>query len=105
MLVLVLLLPSVFGMFSGFLGLFENLRHPNFNWINETQAVKSGASVLLTMFIGMGLVLLPILACLIFSDAVTPELMGWILLALLTVLSVLLYYWIRKKGVKVFEAL
>jgi len=105
MLVLVLLLPTVFGMFSGFLGLFENLRHPNFNWINETQAVKSGASVLLTMFIGMGLVLLPILACLIFSDAVTPELMGWILLALLTVLSVLLYYWIRKKGVKIFEAL
>ena len=103
--VLVLLLPTVFGVFSGFLGLFENLRHPNFNWINETQAVKSGASVLLTMFIGMGLVLLPILACLIFSDAVTPELMGWILLALLTVLSVLLYYWIRKKGVKIFEAL
>ena len=103
--VLVLLLPTVFGVFSGFLGLFENLRHPNFNWINETQAVKSGASVLITMFAGMGLVLLPVLACLIFSDWLTPELAGWIMLALLTVLSVLLYYWIRKKGVKIFEAL
>lgn len=103
--VLVLLLPTVFGVFSGFLGLFENLRHPNFNWINETQAVKSGASVLITMFAGMGLVLLPVLACLIFSDWLTPELAGWIMLALLTVLSVLLYLWIRRKGVKVFEAL
>ncbi len=103
--ILVLLLPTVFGVFSGFLGLYENLRHPNFNWINETQAVKSGASVLITMFAGMGLVLLPVLACLLFSDWVTPELMGWIMLALLTVLSVLLYLWIRKKGVKVFEAL
>ena len=103
--VLVLLLPTVFGVFSGFLGLFENLRHPNFNWINETQAVKSGASVLITMFAGMGLVLLPVLACLIFSDWLTPELAGWIMLALLTVLSVLLYLWIRKKGVRVFEAL
>lgn len=102
---LVLLLPPVFTVFSGLLGLFENLRHPNFNWINETQAVKSGASVMLTMFIGMGLVLLPILACLLFSDWLTPELAGWILLALLTVLSVLLYLWIRKKGVKIFEAL
>ena len=105
MLVLVLLLPTVFGVFSGFLGLFENLRHPNFNWINETQAVKSGASVLITMFAGMGLVLLPILGCLIFSDWLTPELAGWIMLGLLTVLSVLLYLWIRKKGVKIFEAL
>ena len=103
--VLVLLLPTAFGLFSGFLGLFENLRHPNFNWINETQAVKSGASVLITMFAGMGLVLLPVLACLIFSDWLTPELAGWIMLALLIVLSVLLYLWIRKKGVKVFEAL
>ena len=103
--VLVLILPTVFGVFSGFLGLFENLRHPTFNWIHETQAVKSGASVLITMFAGMGLVLLPVLACLIFSDWLTPELAGWIMLGLLVALSVLLYLWIRKKGVKIFEEL
>ena len=102
---LVLILPPLFGVFSGLLGLFENLRHPNFNWINETQAVKSGASVLITMFAGMGLVLLPVLACLIFSDWLTPELAGWIMLGLLVVLSVLLYLWIRKKGVRRFEEL
>ena len=100
-----LLLPTAFGVFSGFLGLFENLRHPNFNWINETQAVKSGASVLITMFAGMGLVLLPVLACLLFSDRVTPVLAGWVMLGLLVVLSVLLYLWIRKKGVRRFEEL
>ena len=95
---LVLLLPTVFGVFSGFLGLFENLRHPNFNWINETQAVKSGVA-------GMGLVLLPVLACLLFSDRVTPVLAGWVMLGLLAALSVLLYLWIRKKGVRLFEEL
>ena len=100
-----MLLPPVFSVFSGLLGLFENLRHPNFNWINETQAVKSGASVMLTMFIGMGLVLLPILVCLLFSEYVTPVLVGWVMLGLLIVMSVLLYLWIRRKGVKVFEAL
>ena len=105
LLVLVLVLPTVFGVFSGLLGLFENLRHPNFNWINETQAVKSGASVMLTMFIGMGLVLLPILACLFFSEWLTPELAGWIMLGLLIVLSGLLWRWLRTKGVTAFEAL
>jgi ABC-2 type transport system permease protein len=102
---LVLILPPLFGVFSGLLGLFENLRHPNFNWINETQAVKSGASVVLTMFIGMGLVLLPILVCLFFSDWVTPELAGWGMVVLLAVLSVLLYLWLRKKGPRVFREL
>ena len=99
---LVLILPTLFGVFSGLLGLFENLRHPNFNWINETQAVKSGASVLLTMFIGMGLVLLPVLACVLLSQWVTPELAGWGMVVLLSVLSVLLYLWLRKKGPRVF---
>ena len=105
LLALVLILPSLFGAFSGLLGLFENLRHPNFNWINETQAVKSGASVMITMFVGMGLVLLSILACLLLSDWISPEQMGWIMTALLAALSVLLYLWLRKKGVRIFEAL
>lgn len=105
LLALVLILPPLFGMFSGLLGLFENLRHPNFNWINETQAVKSGASVMITMFAGMGLVLLPVLACLLLSDWVTPVLAGWGMVALLSLLSVLLYLWLRKKGPRIFQAL
>ncbi|MBR3474235.1 MAG: hypothetical protein IKH34_04120 [Oscillospiraceae bacterium] len=102
---LVLILPPLFGVFSGLLGLFENLRHPNFNWINETQAVKSGASVMLTMFIGMGLVLLPVLVCVFLSKWVSPELAGWCMVALLGVLCVLLYSWLRKKGPRVFQEL
>ena len=105
LLALVLILPTLFGVFSGLLGLFENLRHPNFNWINETQAVKSGASVLNTMFLGMGIVLLPILVCLFLGQWVTPELAGWVMVGVLAVLSVLLYLWLRRKGPAIFEAL
>jgi ABC-2 type transport system permease protein len=105
LLALVLILPTLFGVFSGLLGLFENLRHPNFNWVNETQAVKSGASVMLTMFIGMGLVLLPILLCVFLGEWVTPELAGWGMTALLGVLSALLYLWLRKKGPRIFMEL
>ena len=105
LLALVLLLPALYCVFSGLLGLFENLRHPNFNWINETQAVKSGASVVLTMLIGMGLVLLPVLACLLFGSWLRVEQVGWTVLALLAALSLLLWLWLRKKGPAIFEAL
>jgi hypothetical protein len=57
------------------------------------------------MFIGMGLVLLPILLCVFLGEWVTPELAGWGMTALLAVLSVLLYLWLRKKGTEVFLSL
>lgn len=105
MLILVLLLPTAYGVFSGLLGLFENLRHPNFNWINETQAVKSGASVLLTMFIGMGAAALPAIVYLLLGDQLTLEAVGFGTLGLLLVAIALLYLWLRKKGPAVFESL
>ena len=103
--VLVLILPTLFGVFSGLLGLYENLKHPNFNWINETQAVKSGASVVITMFAGMGLILAAVLVCLFFGDRIRPETVSWGMTALLAVLSALLYGWLRKKGTRVFLSL
>ena len=105
MLALVLLLPLTFGVFSGLFGLFESLRHPNFNWINETQAVKSGASVLTTMFVGMGLVAAPAIVFLFLGDRITIEQLGCAMLALLLAASVLLYLWLRRKGPAVFDAL
>ncbi len=105
MLVLVLLLPTAYGVFSGLLGLYENLRHPNFNWINETQAVKSGASVVLTMFIGMGAAALPAIVYVLFGDRLTVETVGFGTLGVLVLLCVLLFAWLRKKGTAIFREL
>jgi ABC-2 type transport system permease protein len=51
------LLPAAFTVLSGNIGLIANLRHPNLSWINETQAVKQGMSVLLSMLVNWGLAL------------------------------------------------
>ncbi len=105
MLALLLTAPLVCGVFSGLFGLFENLRRPNFNWINETQAVKSGASVLITMFGGWGLIVLPVIAAIIWGDRVSLETIGFIFLGVMTLACGLLYLWLRKKGPAIFEEL
>ena len=104
-LVLLFALPLAYALFSALLGLFENLRHPNFNWVNETQAVKSGASVMITMFVGMGMAALPVLVYALLGDYLSMEAVGFGMLGLLLVLCALLYLWLRKKGTRIFDAL
>ena len=98
-------LPTVNVLFIALLGLFENLRHPNFNWINETQAVKSGMSVMVTMFVGMGFSALPVLAYLLLSKYLSMEAVGFGMLGLMLLLCALLFLWLRKKGTALFDAL
>ncbi len=97
--------PAACSLFSGLLGLFENLRHPNLDWINETQAVKTGMSVMFTMFIGWGVLLPPMVLFFIFGDLVPPAVFALATLALFALLSALLWRWLRTRGEKVFYEL
>lgn len=98
-----LLIPSLCSLFSGLLGLFENLRHPYFDWVNETMAVKSGMSVMATMFIGWGVVLLPVLVWMILSLPAGAVTLGFA--ALLLILSLLLWRWLTTRGEARFRSL
>lgn len=51
--VMLVLFPFVANAFCAYLGVFFNVLFPKFDWLNETVAVKSGASVLLTMLVMM----------------------------------------------------
>lgn len=101
----VVLLPLLFSLFTGLLGLAENLRHPNLDWINETQAVKSGASVILTMLISWGVMVVPVLGAVFLSDRVSMETIGLVFAALLAAACLLLYRWLMSSGVRRFESL
>ena len=105
LLVCALLLPPMFSLFAGLLGLVENLRHPSFDWTNEMQAVKSGMSVLFTLLICMGLVAVPVLAYVLLGGAIPAEGIGLAFLALLAAVSYLLYRWLRKRGAELFTQL
>lgn len=102
---LMCLTPAAFCVFAGVLGLAENLRHPYFDWVNETQAVKSGASILLTMFICWGVLLLPVLLFAFLGNRISGPVLAGAMLAVLLVASALLYRWIMSRGLRRFEQL
>lgn len=99
------LLSAVFSVFVGLLGLNENLRHPNFDWMTETQAVKSGISVLFTMLISWGLILIPVLAYAFFGEVISGAILCLVFLAVLTALCLLLYRWLMRRGAEIYRGL
>ena len=103
LLILTLLLPALYCVLIGLIGLALNLRFPNLDWINETQAVKSGASVVLTMFIGMGAAAAPVLLYILTESFLSAELLGAITAALVALICLLLYHWLKRRGVELFE--
>ncbi len=100
-----LALPAVFGVFVGLVGLAENLRHPNLDWMNETQAVKSGFGVLFTMLISWGVMAVPVLCYLFLGDKIAPEAICLAFLLLLVLLCLLLYRWLMSRGAELYRAL
>ncbi len=105
LLLCLVLVPLLFSLFGALLGLAENLRHPNLDWINETQAVKSGASILLTMLICWGVMLLPVLTAAFLGELVPMTWIGLGFALLLAVLCALLYRSVMTRGVQRFESL
>lgn len=105
MLLCLVLIPPVFSLFGGMLGLAENLRHPNLDWINETQAVKSGTAILLTMLLVWGAIVPPVLAAVFLPASVPMEAIGLGYAVLLALGSLLLYRWLMRGGAAQFEKL
>lgn len=98
-------LPVALSIFVGLLGLMENLRHPNLDYVNETQAVKSGAAVMITMFAAMGIDTVAAVGYVFLSEKLSFEIYGGVLLLLLAAASLLLHRRIMTKGVRLFEEL
>ena len=105
LLLCLVLVPLLFAVFGALLGLAENLRHPNLDWINETQAVKSGASIILTMLLCWGVLLLPVLAAVFLGGLVPMTGIGLGFAALLAIVCALLYRSVMTRGVQRFESL
>ncbi len=102
---LTLLLPTLYCVLIGLVGLEANLRFPNFDWINETQAVKTGVSVLLTMFIGVTAAALPVLLYVVTRRLVSLELFGSGTAAVLALVCLLLYRHLMSRGGARFDRL
>ena len=104
--ILLLACQLLFVLLSADIGLMEDLRHCNLDWINETQAAKQGAGVVLTMLIVWGFVLAvgAVYFALLAIVLTTPVFLA-LVLALLAALYALTQRWLSTRGVRRFESI
>ncbi len=100
------LLPAAVCFFFAYLGVVINLRFPKFDWINETAAVKQGASTIIAMLAAMVCAAIPLILFVILPEnafPVGPYLLIW------AVVFGLCALWIRRflrhRGARMFEEL
>lgn len=99
-------LPLTLTVFMALLGVTMNLRWPRFDYTNETYVIKQSASVTVTMFSGMGVVMLP---CLLYGfllhKTLTPFAMLLIMTGVLVIADAGLYYYVTHGAERVFANL
>ncbi len=94
-----------FVLLTAVAGLVINLKFPNLHWTNEVAAVKQSLSALAGMFLGFGLVALLVGGYFLFGKYLPAIGYLAIVSGILLVAAALLWVWLKKRGVKVFEKL
>lgn len=103
---LLLACQLLFVLLTANVGLMEDLRHCNLDWINETQAAKQGAGVLLSMLLGFGFVVaVGALYFFLLAELMPTTAFLGLILALMAILYALTARWLMTRGVKRFETL
>lgn len=99
---MLILIPSLFAIWGGNIGLICGLHHPLFDWQNETIPCKQGTAILLSMLF----ITLPALVLLVVG-AIGFILSPWICLVgcvlLLTVGDLLTYRYLMKRGTVLWD--
>lgn len=99
------LLPLAYSYFIGLLGLWLNLRRPNFEWTNETAVIKQSFPVMVTSLGGMAIGLIPMMISGGLAQIIPPYIFPIIMCALLLVLSLCLRAKLQKNGENLYRAL
>ena len=98
-----LVILALFVLIMAQMGLAFNLSKPVLDWQDEAVAVKTGMSVMFTMFAGMALAVTPLIAIFLLADYINFVLIGWAVIE--AAIALMLYKWLTGSGVKKFEEL
>lgn len=102
---LVLILVSLFVFFSAEFGLVVNLKSPNLDWTSEIVPIKQSLGVMLSLFSSwIVIILLGIIYAFVYKF-VSPLVYMILSAVLLLALSILLAFWLKNKGTKIFAKL
>jgi ABC-2 type transport system permease protein len=100
----ILLLVAV-TLLTALSGLAINLKLPNLKWTSEIVAVKQSVSVLVAMFVGWAIAGLVLGGNFLFGKYWHPLAYLAFAIGVLTAACAVLWLWLKKQGVKIFENL
>lgn len=106
--IITILIPIIFSLFSGLLGLMFDLKKPKLDWNTTAEAVKQSASVMLSLLISVLAVCVPAIAypvLLSFEIVIPTEIFLACTAFYFILISLPIWYWIKNKGTKVFANL
>lgn len=103
--ILLIAFAILVAFFNAAFGLALNLKFPNLNWVNETAAVKTGASVALAIFGGWVLIMIAGAGGYLLSKVMAPNTYFAIVVAVMALATAGLLLYITKRGPKIIEEL
>lgn len=106
--IITILIPIIFSLFSGLLGLMFDLKKPKLDWNTTAEAVKQSASVMLSLLLSVLAVCVPAIAypvLLSFEIEISTEIFLACTAFYFILISLPIWYWIKNKGTKVFANL
>lgn len=103
---IILMVPLTLQVFTALWGLISNLIFPKLDWINETTVIKQSASVLVGMFGILAIIMVAVILYVAKLSEIIPIEQYMMICALFfIILSIGMVYFIRTKGVRMFETL
>lgn len=103
--IFIILNPVIMAVFAALMFMTLGLKHVNLNWTNETEPIKQSMGVMIAMFGGWGYMLI-LGGLFAFAFIIHLPWVFSILCAILNLaLSFIIYNWLRKSGVRIFNNL
>ena len=103
--VLILLLPQLYVLLSALFGLTIGLTRPNFTWTNEIVPIKQSMGVAIALFGGWLYAIVLGGLFLIVKVPIDPALYLGAFAAVTAAAGAALYFWLKKRGSRLFAAL
>ena len=102
---LICVFALLMNLLVGVWGLGINLKFPNFTWTNETIPIKQGASTILTMLAGWGMMFFFVILYVLVRKFVAPVIFLLCVALVMAIAATLSLMWLKKRGTKIFETL
>lgn len=100
---LIMILSFVVILLTSCIGLIANLKYPKMNASNDTEVVKQSMSAMIGVFSGMGILIVSILLVAYLNSKISILLLLGIHVILLFIISIILYLYLVKYGIKEYK--